>query len=100
MANIKNIALWLLNKANWKKAKVALMTIAWLWVAGIQSSYAVLTTASWVTLESSDLTNVWTATQAYATTSFEVFKLLGFFVMLWWVRYIIWKVFWLFGWKD
>lgn len=63
----------------------------------VPQASAVLVSGSWVTLENSDLATVNSAVSSYATTSLEVFKLLWFIVIIWWVKYIISKVFWLFG---
>jgi hypothetical protein len=81
----------------WKKLALA---SAGALMLGIANTKAVLVSGSWVILEASDLAVVSLATQAYATTSLEIFKLLWFIVIIWWVKYIISKVLWLFGWSQ
>ena len=81
----------------WKKLALASAGALMVWVANTK---AVLVSGSWVVLEATDLAVVSSATQAYATTSLEIFKLLWFIVIIWWVKYIISKVLGLFGWNS
>lgn len=99
LLKFKNACLAISSQANTKSKKIALATASAVMV-GVANTNAVLVSGSGVILENSDLATVNSAVQSYATTSLEVFKLLWFIVIVWWVKYIITKVFWLFGWNS
>lgn len=74
--------------------------VAGLWLIGlsINQMYAATVSATgWVKLEQTDLDNIGVGTQAYTSTMLETFKLLWYWIAIWWVKYIVGKVFGLFG---
>ena len=99
LLKVKNAMLNIAGSMNtkWKKLALAGASAVMVWIA---NTNAVLVSGSWVILENSDLATVNSAVQSYATTSLEVFKLLWFIVIVWGVKYIITKVFGLFGWNT
>lgn len=96
LLKVKNALLSISAQANTKWKKMALAGASAL-MLGVANTNAVLVSGSGVILENTDLATVNSAVQSYATTSLEVFKLLWFIVIVWWVKYIITKVFGLFG---
>lgn len=80
--------------------QIGTFVISGLWLIGlsINQMYAATVSATgWVKLEQTDLDNIGLGTQAYTSTMLETFKLLWYGIAIWWVKYIVWKVFGLFG---
>lgn len=80
--------------------QIGTFAVSGLWLIGlsINQMYAATVSATgWVKLEQSDLDNIGVGTQAYTATMLETFKLLWYGIAIWWVKYIVWKVFGLFG---
>lgn len=83
----------------WLK-QIGTFAVSWLGLIGlsINQMYAATVSATgWVKLEQTDLDNIGVGTQAYTATMLETFKLLGYWIAIWGVKYIVWKVFGLFG---